>query len=273
MYKRLHNGGAMVFGNEQPRPLLYITTGDAGERDWSQSLTTIHGKIIRLNDDGTIPPSNPYSVANGFPNSIRCADFGGFVPSDSPSDSICGEIFASGLRNPFRIAKNPNVRDNKTEFSIGDVGAQHMESLYSGGTDYIGANYGWPMYEGVCRPADFNSCRATTATSPIDVNLVKPFHWYQHVSTDSTGGCIAGQATVPDGIWPEQYKYLFIDFIFLKIYNLELNRLDQADPDSAPPYPPTRNETFYTSIQKDGENVNEARMVSNIRRRLPFNVK
>eukprot|EP00529_Nitzschia_sp_RCC80_P006627 CAMPEP_0113499690 /NCGR_PEP_ID=MMETSP0014_2-20120614/31888_1 /TAXON_ID=2857 /ORGANISM="Nitzschia sp." /LENGTH=1521 /DNA_ID=CAMNT_0000393893 /DNA_START=413 /DNA_END=4974 /DNA_ORIENTATION=+ /assembly_acc=CAM_ASM_000159 len=250
MYKRLHNGGAMVFGNESP-PLLYITTGDAGERDWAQELSSVYGKIIRLNDDGTVPDWNPFSLSSGYSNSYRCADHGGRAPADG---GVCGEIFAVGLRNPFRIALNPNVKD-KTVFTIGDVGAQHMESLYYGGSDYKAANYGWPMYEGVCYPGDFNSCR-------YDTNLVEPFHWYQHVSTDSTGGAVAGQAFVPEGVWPAEFNYLFIDFIFLKIFNLETDRPERADPTSNPPYPPTRNATFYRSIHEDNENVNEARMTS-----------
>ena len=37
------------------------------------------------------------------------------------------------------------------------------------------------------------------------------------------GGCVAGAAFVPEGIWPEAYKYLFIDFVFLKVFNLQLD--------------------------------------------------
>jgi glucose/arabinose dehydrogenase len=253
MYKRLHNGGAMIFGQESPKPMLYITTGDAGEREWAQQLSSVHGKVLRLNDDGTVPLDNPFTATNGYPNSYRCADHGGRVPAGAPADAVCGEVYAVGLRNPFRMALNPNIRD-KTLFTVGDVGAQHMESIYYGGTDYKAANYGWPMFEGVCRPGDFNACPR------MDTTLVEPFHWYQHVNTDSTGGAIAGQAFVPDGAWPEEYKYMFIDFIFLKIYSLEIQP-ERADYTSSPPYPGTRNVTFYRSIQDDGENVNEARMV------------
>jgi len=47
----------------------------------------------------------------------------------------------------------------------------------------------------------------------------------------------------------------------LKIYSLELDRPDLACEDCSPPLPPTRNETFYESIQKEGDNINEARLV------------
>jgi hypothetical protein len=45
---------------------------------------------------------------------------------------------------------------------------------------------------------------------------------YEHVSFED-GGCVAGAAFVPEGLWPETYKYLFIDFVFLKVFNLQLN--------------------------------------------------
>jgi hypothetical protein len=82
---------------------------------------------------------------------------------------------------------------------------------------------------------------------------------YQHISMED-GGCVAGSVFVPDGLWPSKYKFLFIDFVFLKIFNLELDKPERACSECNPPIPPTRNETFYRSFQKKGENVNEARM-------------
>lgn len=73
---------------------------------------------------------------------------------------------------------------------------------------------------------------------------------------------MAGSAFVPKGMWPDRYKFLFIDFVFLKVSNLELDKPERACMDCSPPVPPTRNETFYRSFRKEGENVNEARMTS-----------
>jgi hypothetical protein len=87
---------------------------------------------------------------------------------------------------------------------------------------------------------------------------VQPFHFYKHVSIEN-GGCVSGSTFVPQSTWPAEYKYLFIDFIFLKIYNLvEDASLECLD--CSPPTSGYRNETFYESIQADDENVNEARM-------------
>jgi PKD domain len=84
---------------------------------------------------------------------------------------------------------------------------------------------------------------------------------YEHISYQD-GGCVAGSVFVPEGLWPTNYQFLFIDFVFLKVYNLELDRSERACTECSPPIPPTRNETFYRSLRKEGENVNEARMTS-----------
>ena len=252
MDERLHNGGAMAFGNDGK---LYITTGDAGNRKNAGTFDDVHGSIIRLNEDGTVPDDNPYTKASGYKNSYRCADTEGRVPKNAPDDSYCAEVWANGLRNPFRIDMDPNVKD-KVKFSFGVVGAQHIEALYYGGTDYKGTNYGWPKYEGVCRPGDIYDCEP----NDDDPTLTMPFHWYEHISYED-GGCVGGQAHVPEGIWPPEFKYLFLDFIHMKIYSLEVDRPDEACQKCSPPLPPTRNETFYRSIQKEGDNVNQARLV------------
>lgn len=54
---RFHAGCRIKFG---PDKKLYITTGDAGERKFAQDLDKLHGKILRINADGTIPADNPF---------------------------------------------------------------------------------------------------------------------------------------------------------------------------------------------------------------------
>jgi glucose/arabinose dehydrogenase len=54
---RFHAGTRLRFG---PDGKLYITTGDAAEKDLGQKLDTLAGKTLRLNDDGTVPPDNPF---------------------------------------------------------------------------------------------------------------------------------------------------------------------------------------------------------------------
>jgi aldose sugar dehydrogenase len=55
---RFHAGCRIKFG---PDKKLYITTGDAGDRQFAQDLNKLHGKILRINSDGTIPSDNPFT--------------------------------------------------------------------------------------------------------------------------------------------------------------------------------------------------------------------
>jgi aldose sugar dehydrogenase len=54
---RFHAGTRLRFG---PDGKLYVTTGDAAEKELGQRLDTLAGKTLRLNDDGTVPPDNPF---------------------------------------------------------------------------------------------------------------------------------------------------------------------------------------------------------------------
>ena len=244
----IHNGGAMAFGNDGK---LYVTTGDSGRKTLAQPTDNTHGKIIRLNEDGSIPEDNPFTTANGY-EGYRCADTDGNLP-DTATNGICAEIFAHGLRNPFRMRMDPTETE-KVKFNLGDVGGAYWEELNVGGTDYAGRNYGWPLWEGPCRESSFTDCPI-----PTEISGVEPYHFYEHKSSDE-GGAVAGSAFVPPGLWPSEYKFLFMDFILLRIYNL----IEEPSRECRSCLPPTsgyRNETFYHSYQQEGEHVNSARMV------------
>jgi glucose/arabinose dehydrogenase len=112
-----HNGGAIHFG---PDGKLYIATGDNGHPYNAQSLSTVLGKILRINPDGSIPADNPfYSQTSGKNKSI----------------------WAYGLRNPFTFAFN----SSSGRMFINDVGAKTWEEVNDG---IAGSNYGWPLTEG-----------------------------------------------------------------------------------------------------------------------------
>jgi len=132
--------------------------------------------------------------------------------------------------------------DGKVKFSIGDVGEKDIESIYYGGTDYKGANYGWPIYEGVCAVGDMDDC---TVDPPKRFTM--PIHWYEHRNRDRAE-CVVGQAHVPnDARWPSQFKFLYQDYLSYRIYWLEENRPDLACDDCSPPLPPTNTEPFFES--------------------------
>jgi glucose/arabinose dehydrogenase len=82
--KRVHNGGNIAFGNDGK---LYVTTGDGGSRSpaVSQDPGHLHGKILRLNEDGSIPTDNPFAAEG-----VACGLIGGKTTSDG---DVCGEVY------------------------------------------------------------------------------------------------------------------------------------------------------------------------------------
>jgi glucose/arabinose dehydrogenase len=144
----MHNGGGMVFGNDGK---LWLAIGESGEPELSPQLNITHGKLLRLNDDGTTPDDNPYTSSNGY-EAYHCGtdELQGMVPSDASDEAVCSEIWARGLRNPFRMSLDPNEK-TKTRLIISDVGGKVWEEINDGGTDYPRANYGWSDYEGPCK--------------------------------------------------------------------------------------------------------------------------
>ncbi|MEZ0342427.1 PQQ-dependent sugar dehydrogenase [Mycobacterium sp. pV006] len=111
-----HHGGALGFG---PDGKLYWGVGDNARPGNAQDLTNIHGKILRINPDGSVPDDNP--------------DLGlGTLP----------QIYAYGLRNPFRLTFAPTE-----QLLVADVGAASWEEL---NLVTASGNYGWPGAEGEC---------------------------------------------------------------------------------------------------------------------------
>jgi glucose/arabinose dehydrogenase len=112
-----HNGGAIHFG---PDGMLYVAVGDNAVGTNAQSLSTVLGKILRINKNGTIPSSNPFYTSTTGKNRA---------------------IWALGLRNPFTFAFDPG----SSLMFINDVGQATWEEIDDG---VVGANYGWPTTEG-----------------------------------------------------------------------------------------------------------------------------
>jgi glucose/arabinose dehydrogenase len=112
-----HNGGAIHFGTDGK---LYVGVGENGTPANAPDLTTPLGKLLRFNDDGTIPSDNPFCTTSG---NLACS------------------IWARGLRNPFTFAVQPGTG----RIHINDVGESSWEEIDLGSP---GANYGWPSSEG-----------------------------------------------------------------------------------------------------------------------------
>jgi glucose/arabinose dehydrogenase len=142
-----HNGGGLAFGNDGR---LYIALGDGGAggdpMGHGQNLGSHLGKILRVDVDG----GQPYAV-----------------PSDNPFRATAGaqpEIWALGLRNPWRIAFDRATGD----LYIGDVGQNVVEEIDVGlASRRGGENYGWNVTEGsVCfRPS--SGCDRSGLTAPV----------------------------------------------------------------------------------------------------------
>ena len=188
MVGTLHNAGDLAFDAEDR---LYVSTGDAGYWRNSQNLTNLNGKILRINRDGSPALGNPFGNADSVPCNDR---------KPGKSMHACPEIFAYGLRNPFRIAFDPNY--TVPIFYINDVGQEGWEEINLG---IAGADYGWPMREGPCITESDEPCQPSR-------NLVEPIFTYAHET-----GCFAitGGSFVPGwSSWGAAYlgKYLFGDW-------------------------------------------------------------
>jgi glucose/arabinose dehydrogenase len=206
-----HSAGDLHFGRDG---YLYVTVGDGGcdyagdsgcggQNDASRDSHILLGKVLRITRDGGIPATNPYTGTD----SARCN-----LTGRTDVGKKCQETFASGLRNPFRFAFDPNA--SGTRFFINDVGEGRWEEVSQGRS---GADYGWNLCEGnhdnPARPGSVN-CGAAPYTPPI--------HEYSH---DTGCSSITGAAFVPNGVWPAGYdnSYLYGDYVCGKIFKLTPN--------------------------------------------------
>jgi len=168
-----HNGGAMGFG---PDGKLYVAVGDNAISSNAQSLSTLFGKMLRLNDDGTIPTDNP------------------FVASTTGLNQA---IWALGLRNPFTFAFQPDTGKLFIN-DVGSSGAGRREEVNQG---IAGSNYGWPTIEGF---------RVAQPLPPIGT-----YRDPQHAYNDGvaiTGGAFYNPVTP---MFPASYigRYFYGDFV------------------------------------------------------------
>jgi glucose/arabinose dehydrogenase len=210
-----HNGGWMAFGADG---YLYISSGDGGgafdrdpghtpETGNAQDTTKLLGKILRIDVNGddfpadddrnyAIPPTNPFVAGAG-------AD----------------EIWAYGLRNPWRCAFDPLTND----LYIGDVGQAELEEinfLLAGSAG--GENYGWRCMEG-------SECTGLEGCICFDDALTDPIHAYAHPTFGQcrsvTGGEVYRGSLMP-GL---AGTYFFADFCTGQIWSLRYDGASVSD--------------------------------------------
>ena len=177
LWSAIHNGGGLAFDDQGN---LLLTTGDGGSDFKAPSahlapmLTSLNGKVLR----------------------IRPLEGGGYeIPSDNPfvgnDVGIRPEIYAYGLRNPFRIAR----RAAGQKFYIAEVGQETWEEV-----DELvaGANYGWPYREGKCAIFQRENC---TATPPEYTDPV-----LDYIHPEGIGAGITALTFYEGTRWPDQYR-------------------------------------------------------------------
>lgn len=121
-----HNGGEIHFG---PDGKLYVAIGDDVTPEHSQNLGNVFGKLLRFNDDGSVPTDNPFYGS---------------------TTGLARAIWALGLRNPFTFAFQPGTG----RIFVNDVGGFRWEEVNE---VFRGANYGWPDFEGPTNDPRFTS--------------------------------------------------------------------------------------------------------------------
>ena len=181
-----HNGGKLAFG---PDGYLYVAVGDGGGGgdpfNTGQNLSELRGKILRIDVDGgtpyAIPPTNPFG----------------------------NEIWAYGLRNPWRFSFDRETGD----LFIGDVGDGSWEEIdFEPRGSAGGRNYGWRVFEGTHCGNPSTGCSLG--------NHVPPIIEYGHNA--SGGFSVTGGYRYRGGALPAlRGFYVYGDFVSDRIWAAE----------------------------------------------------
>lgn len=183
-----HNGGKVLFG---PDGYLYVATGDGGSagdpQDNGQDRSSWLGKVLRVDV-----------------NSTEKGNYG--IPADNPfkgsKEGFREEVFAYGLRNPWRISF-----DEKGQLWAGDVGQNAIEEI-----DIVtkGGNYGWRIKEG---NADYKASGKSNGS-----NVTGPIWQYNHDKGDVsvTGGLVYRGQSAPS----LRGKYIYADYASGRVWAL-----------------------------------------------------
>lgn len=196
-----HNGGTIAFGDDG---FLYIGMGDGGSandpNNAAQTTSSLLGKMLRIDVNGDdfptdnarnyrIPPSNPF--LDGVPVTAS------------------GEIWAFGVRNPWKWSFDRKSLGGLGAMLIGDVGQNQWEEVNYEPFGAGGRNYGWRMREGA---------HSTGLSGSAYTPWVDPIVEYSHaVGGSITGGFVyRGNALGPDFYG----RYFFADYISGRVWSV-----------------------------------------------------
>jgi len=190
-----HNAGWIDFG---PDNLLYIPTGDGAVGANAQSLSSPLGKVLRIDPSSDAFPADP--------------DRDYAIPAGNPyAGAIAGldEIWASGLRNPFR-ASFDTLTGN---LWIGDVGEGTLEEINLAPAGQAGLNFGWNLQEGT--------------SGANNAAFTRPVAEYGHGSGPFQGNSITGGLVYRGPIAGLDGQYVFADF-FDELWSVPVGSLVQG---------------------------------------------
>ena len=183
-----HNGGQLAFGPMDG--LLYIGLGDGGSggdpQNHGENPQTLLGSILRISVDNATEQS-PYSI-----------------PADNPffgnTDEFQEEIYAYGLRNPWRFSIDPVTLNIWT----GDVGQGDREEI-----DIIvkGGNYGWNVMEA-------SLCFDPSSNCSQDGLILPVWEYGRNEGISVTGGHVYRGSRIPQLVG----KYIYADYVSRKIW-------------------------------------------------------
>ena len=199
-----HNGGNIAFG---PDGFLYIGIGDGGNAGDphgtignGQNLQSLLGKMLRIDVSATslattyaIPASNPY------PGGARCNVNGSGAAN-------CPEIYAYGLRNPWRWSFDRG----SGQLWLNDVGQGALEEV---NLVTSGGNYGWRCFEGT------NAYPQPTGQNcgPNSASSIPPIAQYgRTLGQSTTGGVVYRGSAIPS----LHGRYVFGDFASGNLWNI-----------------------------------------------------
>ncbi len=198
-----HNGGWIGFG---PDGFLYIASGDGGgsndPRANGQDLTSLLGSMLRIDVNGDDFPNNNarnYRIPSSNP----------FVGVNVGGEPARGEIWAYGLRNPWRASFDRQTGD----LIIGDVGQGAREEInFQSASSQGGENYGWRLREGEIPTPGVGGAR------PAD--NVDPIYTYSRSGNNFTGRSVTGGYRYRGSIAELRGRYFFADFVNGRIWSL-----------------------------------------------------